>query len=51
VRDDDRPIDYVRIFLRFMEGHPDYAQKKFGLAVLVALSQAHPKSECETPNS
>lgn len=47
--DNDRPIDYVRIFLRFMEGHPNFAQKQFGMAVLVALGQAHPKSECERP--
>jgi hypothetical protein len=48
--DDARRIDYVRIFLRFMEGHTDFAQKQFGMAVLVALTQAHPKSECEKLN-
>lgn len=45
-QDGDRPIDYVRIFLRFMEAHPEFAQKQFGMAVLMALAQAHPKSEC-----
>lgn len=48
-QDGDRPIDYVRIFLRFMEGHPAFAQKQFGFAVLMALAQAHPKSECSNP--
>jgi hypothetical protein len=47
--DNDRPIDYVRIFLRFMEGHPNFARKQFGMTVLMALGQAHPKSECEKP--
>jgi hypothetical protein len=47
--DNDRPIDYVRIFLRFIEGHPNFPQKHFGLSVLVALGQAHPKSECAGP--
>ena len=45
-RDNDRLIDYVRIFLAFMRGHPDYATKNFGLAVVLSLSQAHPKEEC-----
>jgi hypothetical protein len=46
IGDDDSAIDYVRIYLRFMRGHPEFYTKNFGLMVMTALGQAHPKSEC-----
>jgi hypothetical protein len=46
VRDNDRVIDYVEIFLAFMKANPDFATKGFGVALMVALGRAHPKSEC-----
>jgi hypothetical protein len=46
IGDNDSTIDFVRIFLAFMAAHPEYKTKNFGLAVMVALGQAHPKSGC-----
>jgi hypothetical protein len=46
VRDNDRVIDYAETFLAFMKANPDFEKKAFGIALLVALGRAHPKSEC-----
>ncbi len=46
IGDNDSTIDFVRIFLAFMAAHPEYRTKNFGLTVMVALGQVHPKKEC-----
>jgi hypothetical protein len=46
VGDNDRVLDYVENFLAFMKANPDFATKGFGIAILVALGRAHPKSAC-----
>lgn len=46
VGDNDRVLDYVEDFLAFMKANPDFATKGFGIAILVALGRAHPKSQC-----
>jgi hypothetical protein len=44
--DKDNTLEYVRTFLAFMRANPSYADKKLGLALLVALGKAHPKEQC-----
>jgi hypothetical protein len=46
ISDNDSTIDFVRTFLAFMAVHPEYRTKNFGLTVMVALGQVHPKKEC-----